>query len=115
MNSVARLALILTLAVAPLAAGAVEPQHAIIESSVETTGAGVHFPDSLRGKIDLIGCDKCAGQSLQLQSSTTFTLNGAQITLAQMRSAAAGAGDKQITIHFRLADRLVTRVDLVSF
>jgi hypothetical protein len=115
MKAIASIALMTALALAPLAAGAGEPVHAIIESSIETTGAGAHLPDSLTGRIDLIDCGACVDRSLQLQPDTRFTVNGAPVTFAQLRNAAAGASDKALTIHYTLADRLVTRVDLVSF
>jgi hypothetical protein len=115
MHRVARSLLALCLAMAPWAVPAGAPTHAILEASVETTGSAVHFPDTLDGKIDLIGCATCADQALQLQATTTFTLNGVPVSLARARTVASGAANVQIAIHFARSTHLVTRVDLVSY
>ena len=117
MQRAATFVLLVSAALAPFAAApayADPGSHRMIESSVETTGAAVRFPDQARGNIELVGCEGCTMRSLQLAPDARFTLNGASVTLSQLRSAANGR-NAPLTIHFRLSDNLVTRVDLVVF
>ena len=46
---------------------------------------------------------------------TQFFINGQEVTLAKLSSAALGATNKPLTIHFRLRDKVVTRVQLTVF
>jgi len=115
MKRIALFTLYAMLAAASPAIAAGETGHAMIESSIETTGAGVRIPDSPVGRIEITDCEHCRDRALQLSASTRFTINGAQVTQAQLRSAANGAADKLLTIHYTLVGLMVTRVDLVSF
>jgi hypothetical protein len=87
----------------------------VLEASVETTSAGVHFPSSLSGRILVQGCPQCVDQALQLDAHTQFFVNGQATTLAKVAAAALGAAGDSVTIHFRLKDKVVTRVDLTVF
>jgi len=91
------------------------PPVSVVEASIETAGSGVHFPSTLSGKLIVQGCPQCVDQALQLDAHTQFYLNGRSITFAQLSSAALGAADKSLTVHYRLKDKVVTRVDLTEF
>jgi hypothetical protein len=107
-----RAAVLLALAACAFTAQAQLPPIKIIEASVETTGVAVHFPASAAGSVLVQGCPQCRDQSLQLSAATGYFINGQSVTLAQITSAARGGADKALTIHFRLKDKIVTRIDL---
>jgi len=103
------------LAALTLSARAQMPPATVTEASVETTSAAIHFPSSLAGRIQVQGCPACVDQTLQLDAHTQFYLNGAATTLAKMAAAALRAPDNSLTVHFRLKDKTVTRVDMTVF
>jgi hypothetical protein len=88
------------------------PPATVMEASVETNGAGARFPTSSSGAVIVQGCPQCVDQSLRLDSHTQFFINGQATTLAKLASAALGGTDKPLTIHYRLKDKVVTRVEL---
>jgi hypothetical protein len=113
MNTITkRAAVLLALAACTLTAQADLAAITVLESSVETTGVAVHFPSSATGNVLVQGCPQCRDQSLQLAPETGYFINGQRVTLAQITSAAQGGADKPLTIHFRLKDKIVTRIDL---
>ena len=107
--------LALTLAVAACVAQAQLPPATVMEASIETNGNAVRFPASSTGALLVQGCPQCVTQSLRMDAHTRFSLNGQEITLAKLASAALGAANKPLTIHYRLKDKVVTRVDLTVF
>jgi hypothetical protein len=113
MNSTYKRLVVMTiLAVCALGVQAQLPPVAVLEASVETNGANVHFPPSASGSVLVQGCPQCRNQSLQLAPATGYFINGQRVTLAQITSAARGGADKSLAIHFRLKDKIATRVDL---
>jgi DNA replicative helicase MCM subunit Mcm2 (Cdc46/Mcm family) len=86
----------------------------VIEASVETSGDAVHFPSSASGRILVQGCPECRDQSLQLDAASAYFIDGQRVTLAQITGAARGGANRPLTIHFRVKDKVVTRVDLTS-
>jgi hypothetical protein len=113
MNTISkRAAVLLALAACALSAQAQLLPNKVLETSVETTGVAVHFPASAAGSVLVQGCPQCRDQSLQLAAATGYFINGQRATLAQITSAARGGADKSLTIHFRLKDKVVTRIDL---
>jgi len=113
MNSTwKRMVLLAILAACAPSVQAQLPPITVLETSVETNGANVHFPSSASGSVLVQGCPQCRDQSLQLTAATGYFINGQRATLAQITSAARGGADKSLTIHFRLKDKIVTRIDL---
>lgn len=105
----------LAMSVAAFVARAQLPPVTVMEASIETNGGSVHFPGSLSGRVVVQSCPKCVDQALQLDAHTHFFLNGQEISLAKLAAAALGATDKALAIHYRLKDKVVTRVDLTAF
>ena len=95
-----------------LVAQAQLPAALLLEASVETNGANVHFPGAVSGKVVVQGCPQCREQALQLAPTTGYFINGQPATLSQITNAARGGIDKPLTIHYRLKDKIVSRIDL---
>jgi hypothetical protein len=102
----------LALSAASTLAHAQHPPITVMEASVETSADQVHLPSSLAGTIQVLGCPQCRLQSLQLDSSSQFFMNFQEVSLVQFSTAALNAVGKPLTIHYRLSDSIVTRVDL---
>ena len=102
----------LALSLAAFVVQAQLPPVTVMEASVETYGNAVHFPSSLSGKVVVEGCPQCTEQALQLDAHTHCFLNGQEISLGKLAAAALGAAEKPLTIHYRLKDKVVTRIDL---
>jgi hypothetical protein len=116
MNSIWKQTVVaLALAVGACVAQAQLPPATVMEASIETNGNGARFPASSNGTVVVQGCPQCLEQSLQLDAHSRFFINGQETTLAKLTSAALGATNKPLTIHFRLRDKVVTRVDLTVF
>jgi hypothetical protein len=116
MNSIWKHTMVaLALTVAACVAQAQLPPATVMEASVETNGNAVRFPGSSSGALMVQGCPQCVQQTLRLDSHTRFFINGQETTLAKLTTAALGATDKPLTVHFRLQDKVVTRVELTVF
>jgi hypothetical protein len=116
MNSIWKQTVVaLALTVAAFVAQAQLPPATVMEASLETNGNAVRFPASSSGSVLVQGCPQCVEQSLRLDAHSQFFINGQAVTLAKLTSAALGATNKPLTIHFRLKDKVVTRVDLTVF
>lgn len=102
----------LALSAASTLAVAQHPPITVVEASVETSANLVHLPSSLTGTIQLVGCPQCRLQSLQLDSNSQFFMNFQEVSLEQFSTAALSAQGKPLTIHYRLSDSIVTRVEL---
>jgi hypothetical protein len=105
----------LALTVAAFVAQAQLPPATVMEASIETDGNAVRFPGSASGSVLIQGCPQCVEQSVRLDSHSQFFINGQEVTLAKLSSAALGATNRPLTIHFRLKDKVVTRVELTVF
>ena len=108
-------AVALALTVAACLAQAQLPPATVTEASIETNGNAVRFPASSSGALVVQGCPQCLEQSLRMDAHTRFSLNGREITLTKLAAATLGAANKPLTIHYRLKDKVVTRVDLTVF
>jgi hypothetical protein len=102
----------LALGAAATLANAQHPPITVMEASVETSANLVHLPSSLAGTIQVTGCPQCRLQSLQLDASSQFFLNFQEISLEQFSTAALSGQGNPLTIHYRLSDSIVTRVEL---
>jgi|SRR5882757_3976614 hypothetical protein len=102
----------LALCAASTIANAQHPPITVTEASVETSANLVHLPPTLAGTIQLLGCPQCRLQSLQLGSDSKFFLNFHEISLEQLSTEALNGAGKPLTIHYRLSDSIVTRVEL---
>jgi hypothetical protein len=91
------------------------PPVTVLETSIETQGNAVHFPAAAGGRLILENCATCKDQALQLAPTAQFFINGQGVSLAQLRTAAAGSSGTALTVHYRLGDKLVTRIDLTVF
>jgi hypothetical protein len=104
----------LALSAASTLALAQHPPITVMEASVETSANLVHLPATLAGTIQVLDCPQCRLQSLQLDSGSQFFLNFQEISLEQFSTAALNAAGKPLTIHYRLSDSIVTRVELTA-
>jgi hypothetical protein len=102
----------LALTAAATLANAQHPPITVTEASVETSANLVHLPPTLAGTIQVLGCPQCRLQSLQLGPDSRFFLNGQEISLVQLSTAALSGTGNPLTIHYRLSDSIVTRVEL---
>ena len=116
MNSIWKQTVVaLALVVAACVAQAQLPPATVMEASIETDGNGARFPASSTGTVVVQNCPHCVEQTLRLDGHTQFFINGQATTLAKLTSAALGGAGKPLTIHYRLTDKVVTRVDLTVF
>jgi hypothetical protein len=116
MNSIWKQTVVaLALTVAACVAQAQLPPATVMEASIETNGNAVHFPGSTSGSLTVQGCPQCVQQSLRMDAHTRFFINGQETTLGKLSSAALGATGKPLTVHYRLQDKVVTRVELTVF
>jgi hypothetical protein len=102
----------LALSAASTLAIAQHPPITVMEASVETSANLVHLPPTLAGTIQVLGCPQCRLQSLQLDSSSRFFMNFQEVSLEQFSTAALSGTGNPLTIHYRLSDSIVTRVEL---
>jgi hypothetical protein len=102
----------LALSAASTLANAQHPPITVTEASVETSANMVHVPPTLAGTIQVLGCPLCRLQSLQLNADSKFFRNFKEITLEQFSTEALNGAGKPLTIHYRLSDSIVTRVEL---
>ncbi len=102
----------LALSAASTLANAQHKPITVMEASVETSANLVHLPSTATGTIQVLGCPQCRLQSLQLDPTSKFFMNGKEISLAQLSTAALSGEGKPLTIHYRLSDSIVTRVEL---
>lgn len=85
-----------------------------IENAYEATAQQVSLPSVATGQLVVTGCSGCKPVTLRVTEATQFLAAGTAVSLAQMRDAlrAPGAGQRLLTVFYRLDNNVVTRVVL---
>lgn len=104
--------LLMALALAGAGAWAQLPPNTVIEGSIETTSDALIFPLDAHGRITVRNCGGCASSTLQLDAATLYNLAGRRVTLREMADYARRTSNRIATIHYRLRDRIVSRITI---
>ncbi len=88
-----------------------------IENAYEATAQQVSLPSVATGPLVVTGCTGCKPVVLRVTEATQYLVGGGKgeaVSLAQMRDTlrAPGASQRLLTVFYRLADNVVTRVVL---
>lgn len=102
----------LALAGAGMGARAQLPPGTVIEGSIETNTDALIFPLDTRGRITVRNCGGCESATLQLDADTQFNLAGHKVTLREMAAYARQTSGRIATIHYRLRDKVVSRISI---
>jgi len=82
----------------------------LVEGAVETTANELSLPASEQGIITVRGCPTCSTQTFYFDKERQLMLNGRAVNLAQMTAALRAPGNVPVTLHYRVKDKLVTRI-----
>jgi hypothetical protein len=99
---------------AAVGAQAQHPPAIPLEGSVETTTDAVILPSSLLGRVTVRNCEGCESPTLQLDAHTVLELNGRTVSLAEFARYAQASTGKSLTIHYRLSNRIVSRITVLE-
>jgi hypothetical protein len=102
----------MALALAGAAAWAQMPPGTVIEGSIETNTDALIFPLDAHGRITVRNCGGCQSPTLQLDAATQFQLAGHSVTLREMADYAHQTSGRLATIHYRLSDKIVSRISI---
>src|ERR1700704_3054494 len=100
----------LALAAAGTGAWAQLPPGVVIEGSIETNTDALIFPIDTHGRITVRNCRGCESATLQLDDATQFNLAGHLVTLKDMAAYARQKSGHIALIHYRLRDKVVSRI-----
>jgi hypothetical protein len=102
----------MALALAGAGAWAQLPSGTVIEGSVETNTDALIFPSDVHGRITVRNCGGCESSTLQLDAATKFNLAGHPVSLREMADYARQTSGRVATIHYRLSDKIVSRITI---
>ena len=88
------------------------PPGTVIEGSIETNTDALIFPLDTHGRITVRNCGGCESPTLQLDAATQFSLAGRKVTLHEMADYAHKTSHHLATIHYRLRDKVVSRISI---
>jgi hypothetical protein len=94
----------------PLAASSARVPVTLIEASVETRASDLGLPADDRGIITARACPACSAQTFYFSKEPALLVNGRKVDLAQLKSALQRAGNAPVSVYYRRADSLVTRI-----
>lgn len=91
-----------------------------VESSYELVLTQIELPSNTSGTVIFKECDTCDTVALRVTSATQYFLNGAAISLADLRATAETvqgerAANIGVYVHYSLATDDVTRVRVTRF
>ena len=87
-----------------------------IEGSIESAANLLVVPSSNAGTLVVRGCpeDACQIRSLTVDANTRYVAGKTDVTPAKFSSVLSAAGEKPVTVHYRLSDSKVTRVVIMA-
>ena len=106
--------LLMTLALAGAGAWAQLPPGTIIEGSIETNTDALIFPVDTSGRVTVRNCGGCESSTLQLDAATQFNVGGHLVSLREMAAYARQSSGRPATIHYRLRDKVVSRISIIG-
>jgi hypothetical protein len=90
------------------------PSGVVLEGSVETTSGAVIFPAGTDGRLQVRDCENCVRSTIQLDAGTEFILGGEHLSLREFAQYAQRNPGRNLTIHYRLADTVASRVTVLA-
>ena len=86
----------------------------LLEDSVESTADQISLPSDPSGIVTVHACPACATQTFYIATDADLYVNGSPVTVAALKSALDRAGKTQVTVHYRIKDKLISRIILVT-
>lgn len=90
------------------------PPATVLEASIETTTDQVIWPLSVSGRLQVRECKGCLLATLQLDERTRFNLAGQNVSLKEMAAYAGSKRGQPLDIHYRLKDKSVSLVSVLT-
>lgn len=99
------------LAAASLAAAA---PLKVIEQAIETSTLAVTLPDRSTGSMYVRACPSCKALELQLTPRSKYRVGKREVTFAELRQYALGAGSRSVDVFYDAKSLTITRLTVAG-
>lgn len=105
-----RMPAVLGAAVLAAASFAVAAPLQVIEQAIETSTLAVTLPDRNTGSMYVRACESCKALQLRLTPRSKYRVGTREVTFAELREYALGAGSRSVDVFYDAKSLTITRL-----